>query len=138
MFVRLSFLYLSSILLLSCSLQKPSASICASYKNGEFIQKEYNSSGLGHWSEMTFFINRADSLQTYTRTIPFADTSLYKISWSSACEYNLTLLNPKSSYDSAYLYKYYPKGKRFKITKATADYYIEKSISGKDTIWVKH
>src|SRR5690606_41737294 len=62
---------------------------CRLFRTGNFIQNEYNESGLGHWKKMSFLIYRNDSSEfiiSKTNILP-DDSSYYKIKWLSSCSY---------------------------------------------------
>ena len=93
----------------------------------------YNESGLGHWTKLTYFISRNDSLEIVTSTHFPKDTAINKITWTGACEYKLLRLNPKIDLDS-FLIRQNPNGTSHIIVNATEDYFIVKNFGRKDTI----
>ena len=119
----------------SCTATKPTPENCREFRSGRYIFNKYNKSGLGHWSKLTYFITRMDSLEFETATHFPNDTSIYRIAWTGACEYRSLLLNPKMDLDSFFV-KTYPSGTKHTIIKATDDYYIAKrNRNDRDTIW---
>jgi hypothetical protein len=122
------------IILCSCSVTKPAVEACNELRSGRYVYNMYNNSGLAHWAKLAYFITRSDSLEMVTSPHFPQDTSIYKITWTGACEYRLLLLNPRMDLDSA-LIRQYPAGINHKIVKTTDGYFIVKKHERKDTIW---
>lgn len=118
----------------SCTVTKPQSEKCSEFRSGRYIFNMYNKSGLGHWTKLTYFINRSDTLELVTSAHFPNDTSIYRITWTAGCEYKSLRLNPKSDLDS-FLIRQEPTGTNHKVVKATDDYFILKNHGRKDTIW---
>jgi hypothetical protein len=118
----------------SCAATKPLPQMCSEFRNGRYFYNMYNESGLGHWKKLTYFITRSDTSEVVTSTHFPEDTSIYKITWTGACEYKSLRLNPKLDLDS-FLIRQDPTGINHKIVKATDEYFIMKNNGRKDTIW---
>lgn len=67
---------------------------------------------------------------------PIKSTSIYKIEWLNACEYNLTISVPKTWADSVFV-KMHVKGQKHRITTVTGDYVLEKVSGSTDTLWFR-
>ena len=120
-----------------CLSTKPSVDVCNGFKNGSYIQYMYNNSGLGHWTKMTLYIERNDSLQITTREYPISDTTISRLKWLSPCKYNLLWLNPQTHLDSTFL-KVSPNGITYLIKEVTSKYILVKSNSQLDTLWKRN
>jgi hypothetical protein len=107
---------------------------CERLRTGKFIQYMYNSSGMGHWTKITLFIERNDSIQVVTQEYPFRDTQIFRIKWLDRCKYNLLWTNPQTSFDSAYA-KASPNGTTYRIIKQTSNYVLVRWRNQVDTIW---
>lgn len=118
----------------SCVATKPSLQTCSGFRTGRYIFSIYNESGVGHWKKITYFINRADTLEIVTSNHFPQDTLIYKITWTGACEYKSFLLNPKLGLDS-FLIRQYPTGTSHRIVKMTDEYFLVKNSGREDTLW---
>lgn len=119
---------------LKCTVTKLAPQQCDEFRSGSYVYNMYNESGLGHWTKLTYFITRNDSLKIVTSNHFPQDTSIYRITWTGTCEYKSLLLNPKFDFDS-FLVRRNPTGTRHTIVKAADDYFIVKQFGRKDTLW---
>ena len=119
----------------SCTATKLPFQKCSDFRSGRYFSNMYNESGLGHWTKLTYYITRSDSLEFVTSTQFVNDTTIYKVTWTGDCEYKLLLLNPKTKLDSLLITRH-PTGINNTVVKATDDYFIIKNYSDtKDTVW---
>lgn len=134
-------LLLTPIFLGGCQVTKRIPdSTCKLYQTGNFIQNEYNDSGLGHWRKMTFLINRTNSTETVisTRTIVPDDTTYYSIKWLTPCSYEFTYISSTNTWIDSSMKKILLSTKRkCFIIKGNEKYYIQRQDDQKDTIWVR-
>lgn len=125
---------LATFTLYGCTATKPSPKACSEFRTGSYTFNIYNESGLGHWKKLTYFITRSDTLELVTSTHFPEDTSIYRITWTNACEYKSLRLNPKLDLDS-FILRQEPTGTIHKIVKASDEYFLLKNNGRKDTIW---
>lgn len=134
-------LLLTSIFLAGCqTIKKIPDSTCRTYQTGNFIQNEYNDSGLGHWRQMSFLINRSNSSEIIisSKTILPGDTSYYSIKWLTPCSYELTYISSTNNFvDSLIKAKLLPDKRKYFIIEGNERYYIHKQGVEIDTIWVR-
>ena len=117
-----------------------SDSKCRLFQIGNFIQNEYNESGLGHWKKMSFLISRNDSSEfiiSKRNTLP-DDSSYYKIKWLSSCRYEQTYISSTNAWvDSLIKTKLLSEKETYSIIKATEKYCIQKHHGERDTLWIR-
>jgi hypothetical protein len=134
-------LLLTPIFFIGCqATQRIQESTCKMYQTGNFIQNEYNNSGLGHWRKMSFLINRTNSSETIisTKTILPDDTSYYSIKWLTPCSYELTYISSTNMWvDSLIKNRLLPDKQKFFIIKGNEKYYIQRQDDEKDTVWIR-
>jgi hypothetical protein len=94
----------------------------------------YNESGLGLWTKLTYSITRNDSLEFVTSAHLPNDTSIYKVNWTGACEYQLLLLNPKTNLDSLLITRH-STGTNNMVVRATDDCFIIKNYSDRKDLF---
>jgi len=113
---------------------------CRLFRTGNFIQNEYNESGLGHWKKMSFLIYRNDSSEfiiSKTNILP-DDSSYYKIKWLSSCSYEQIYVSSNNKWvDSLVRAKLLTEKETYFIIKATEKYCIQKHNGAKDTLWIR-
>src|SRR5215217_5081195 len=112
-----------------CTIQKPTASDCATFKAGQFARTRYTTKA-NHVPKVTWYIDRTDSLEVVTREQPFLDTAVYKITWPR-CRYRLEGL----SYQSGGRKQEFSTSEDFKIVRVTKDYAVVNSSEWRDTLW---
>ena len=125
---------LLTLVLYGCTLTRLPTDRCSEFRSGRYIYKVYNQSGLGHWTELSYFITRNDSLEMVTSAHFPQDTAIKRIIWTGSCEYKSVLLNPATNLDS-FMVQQYPDGTRHAIVNVADDYFIIKNYGRKDTIW---
>lgn len=134
-------LLITSFFFIGCQATKQiENSTCTLYKKGNFVQYEYNDSGMGHWRKMSFLITRTDTTEIIISkmTILPDDTSYYHIRWSTPCSYEQTYISSTNKWvDSLVKEKSLPEKRTYFITKAKEKYYIQKQDNKKDTIWIR-
>lgn len=118
------------------------ASECQLYQAGNFIQNEYNNSGIGHWRKMSFLINRTDSTERVSDGASdgniWRDTTYYKIKWLSPCSYERTYISGTNTWvDSLVKRGIVPDKQKCFIMEGNGKYYIQKVDKQKDTIWIQ-
>src|SRR5688500_6424 len=82
-----------------CSVTKPSDYECQKIRSGDFRTEMYNLSGMGHWTRMTVFNSRTDSL-LFLRNSKLSETSIFRIVWTENCTYKTYIVDPRSLTDS--------------------------------------